>query len=333
MDVTLGSGWPFGGPHTPITEAAGQLRCDRVAVPASADIRADARASANGEKFIAAFLAQGDGSIRADGIHRSRRRPTRCACPPDSTARTWCWSSSPAARGQTVKRAAVGAEGFVLDHYDRAAIERSSADGRRPSDEALGPNPPYAVFSDSLEVYDSDWTADLLAEFQKRRGYDLTPYLPALAGDIGDKTGGIRHDWGQTLTELCEERYLTPITRMGARGTARASARRPTASRRWRSRATRWWTCPRAKARTGASFSATRWASSASHLYGRPVTSSETWTWLHSPVFRATPLDMKAEADLHFLAGHQPVDRARLALFAARGRRAGLALLCRGGVQ
>ena len=37
--------------------------------------------------------------------------------------------------------------------------------------------------------------------------------------------------------------------------------------------------------------------------YGRPVTSSETWTWLHSPVFRANPLDMKAEADLHFLQG------------------------------
>ena len=33
------------------------------------------------------------------------------------------------------------------------------------------------------------------------------------------------------------------------------------------------------------------------------MTSSETWTWLHSPAFRATPLDMKAEADLHFLQG------------------------------
>jgi hypothetical protein len=48
---------------------------------------------------------------------------------------------------------------------------------------------------------------------------------------------------------------------------------------------------------------ATRWASSASHIYERPVTSSETWTWLHSPSFRATPLDVKAEADLHFLQG------------------------------
>jgi hypothetical protein len=51
------------------------------------------------------------------------------------------------------------------------------------------------------------------------------------------------------------------------------------------------------------SFSDTRWASSASHLLGRAVTSSETWTWLHSPAFMATPLDMKAEANLHFLQG------------------------------
>ena len=31
--------------------------------------------------------------------------------------------------------------------------------------------------------------------------------------------------------------------------------------------------------------------------------SSETWTWLDSPPFRATPLDFKAEGDIHFLEG------------------------------
>lgn len=31
--------------------------------------------------------------------------------------------------------------------------------------------------------------------------------------------------------------------------------------------------------------------------------SSETWTWIHSPSFRATPLDMKGEAHEHFLLG------------------------------
>ena len=33
------------------------------------------------------------------------------------------------------------------------------------------------------------------------------------------------------------------------------------------------------------------------------VSSGETFTWLHSPVFRATPLDMKAEADIDFIMG------------------------------
>ena len=96
---------------------------------------------------------------------------------------------------------------------------------------AFGKNPPHAIFSDSLEVERSDWTGDFLQEFQKRRGYDLTPYLPALAGDIGEKTMAIRHDWGQTLTELANENYLTPL-REWANSTARSSVRRATARRR-----------------------------------------------------------------------------------------------------
>ena len=118
--------------------------------------------------------------------------------------------------GQMVKRAAVGAEGYVLDHYDRAAIENHLKNVGDRLMQAFGANPPYAVFSDSLEVYDSDWTPNLLEEFRKRRGYDLTPYLPALVGDIGAQTGAIRHDWGKTLYELAEDNYLRPITRMGA---------------------------------------------------------------------------------------------------------------------
>ena len=27
MDVTLGSGWPFGGPHIPVTRGCGRLAC------------------------------------------------------------------------------------------------------------------------------------------------------------------------------------------------------------------------------------------------------------------------------------------------------------------
>ena len=77
--------------------------------------------------------------------------------------------------------------------------------------EAFGETPPYAVFSDSLEDYGSDWTGDLLDQFRERRGYDLTPHLPALIADVGPETAAIRHDWGKTLTELADDRYMKPL--------------------------------------------------------------------------------------------------------------------------
>ena len=54
---------------------------------------------------------------------------------------------------------------------------------------------------------------------------------------------------------------------------------------------------------------------------------SETWTWLHSPSFRATPLDMKAEADLHFLQGINQLIGHGWPYTAGRRRVSGLALL------
>jgi len=203
---------------------------------------------------------------------------------------------------QQVKRPAVNADGFVLDHYDRAALEHHLKVAGARLMSAFGMHPPYAVFSDSLEVYGSDWTPDLLDEFRKRRGYDLTPLLPALVGDIGERTAAVRHDWGKTLTELAEERYLTPIREWAHRhGTLFRSQTYGIPPVILSSNALV--DLPEGEGSQWRMFTATRWAASASHLYGRPVTSSETWTWLHSPSFRATPLDMKAEADLHFLQG------------------------------
>ncbi|HEV7218456.1 MAG TPA: glycosyl hydrolase, partial [Terriglobales bacterium] len=204
--------------------------------------------------------------------------------------------------GMMVKRPALGAEGFVLDHYDRAAIDTHlRAVGDRLM-QAFGNNPPYAIFSDSLEVYNSDWTGDLLEQFRRRRGYDLTPYLPALQQDVGPKTAAVRHDWGQTLSELADERYLTPLREWAARHkTLFRSQSYGTPPVTLSSN--RLVDLPEGEGAEWRAFSPTRWASSASHLYGKNVTSSETWTWLHSPAFRATPLDMKAQADLFFLQG------------------------------
>ena len=68
MDLTLGSGWPYGGPSVPITDAAAMLRSERVKVQPNVR-RITIPSITAGEKFLAAFLVRADGqSIVADSL-------------------------------------------------------------------------------------------------------------------------------------------------------------------------------------------------------------------------------------------------------------------------
>ncbi len=307
VDVTLGSGWPFGGPHIPVTQAAGELRAETVAVPAGTDSIAVPDVG-TGEQLIAAFLAPvRDGKVALQNAKQVSAPETgrlRISSPlADERDAVFFIASR---TGMTVKRPAIGAEGFVLDHYDRSAIEiHLHAVGDRLM-QAFGDHPPYAVFSDSLEDYGSNWTADMMEQFRMRRGYDLTPYLPALIGDVGPLTAAIRHDWGRTLTELANERFLLPLHQWAQQHETLFRSQTygyPPVTLF----SNRYADLPEGEGKASLmmwrEFSDVRWAASAGHLFGKPVISSETWTWLHSPAFRATPLDLKAEADLHFLQG------------------------------
>jgi hypothetical protein len=308
VDVALASGWPYGGPHIPVTQSAGAMRIETVAIPTGATSIAMPHIT-TGEKLEAIFLVPG--SFDAPALREAKQIPSRTfedgrlqILPENGLHIAVFFISS--RTGMTVKRPAVGAEGFVLDHYDRKAIETHlHAVGDRMMN-AFGNHPPYAVFSDSLEDYGSDWTPELLHEFQRRRGYDLTPHLLALIGDVGPGTATVRHDWGKTLTELADENYLKPLHEWAnqhhtlLRSQTYGFPPVTLSSNRYED-------LPEGEGKATLlmwrQFSDTRWAASAGHLFGKPVISSETWTWLHSPSFRATPLDMKAEADLHFLQG------------------------------
>ena len=313
VDITLGSGWPFGGPHISIIQAAGQLRVESVAIPAGAKSVAVPDIS-TGEEWIAVFLVPGaeDGTNDALKFGEAKQlghpaiQNGRLQIPAEATVPASAIFFISSRTGMMVKRPAVGAEGFVLDHYDQnATASHLHAVGDRLM-EALGENPPYAVFSDSLEDYGSSWTGDLLQQFRRLRGYDLTPHLPALIANAGPETSAVRHDWGRTLTELANEHFLEPLHAWATQH--RTLLRSQTYgfppvtlySNRFED-------LPEGEGKATMlmwrEFSDTRWAASAGHLFGKPVISSETWTWLHSPAFRATPLDMKAEADLHFLQG------------------------------
>ena len=128
-----------------------------------------------------------------------------------------------------VIQGAPGATGPVLNHYNEAAVKKYLGLMSRTIQEKLGPLSTHirSFFSDSLELEGSNWCDDMQLEFQKRRGYDLMPWLPFLlykiAGmgntyfyDHGAEHGDafketirrVRYDFELTRTELLKERFV-----------------------------------------------------------------------------------------------------------------------------
>lgn len=294
LDLTLGSGWPYGGPQVLVKDAASRLRVSRRKVE-SGGRRIPLPDVSEGEAILAVFTVSPVREV-TDFHDGAGWLPDGAAGPAEVdfflSSRT----------GQMVKRAAVGSEGFVLNHYDEGATGRYLTNVADRLLRGLGPRPPTAVFCDSLESYGSDWSPDFLVEFRRRRGYDLKPHLPALAHESSGESPDIRYDWGRTLSELVDERFLKPVQawarEKGTQFRVQGYGSPPATLSSYR-----YVDLPEGEGAQWKILKPSRWASSASHLLGRQVTSSETWTWLHSPSFRATPLDIKAEADLHFLQG------------------------------
>jgi hypothetical protein len=304
-DVTLGSGWPFGGPSVAASDAAGALRIVSLPVPRGARILGLPAIGA-GESLLAVHLTPGEGtpatpdafmrldsSAVADGVLPITPRL-------DGPATAWVFIAS--RTGMMVKRPAIGGEGFVLDHYDRGALDRYLHAVGTPLLDALASARPYAVFCDSLEVFGSDWTPGLSDAFRRRYGYDVMDHLPALVTGEDAASRGVRHDWGQLLTERLESEFLRPLLQWAHERDTRLRVQtygippaRPSSAGLI--------DLPEGEGAQWRTVTSVRWASSAAHVFGRAVTSSETWTWLHSPSFAATPLDIKVEADRHFLQG------------------------------
>lgn len=303
MDLTLGSGWSFGGAKTPLSEAAGQIRFERVKL-APGQKRVPLPSMIAAEKLHGAFIAKTNGNTIEEGSLKelTNIREDNVFLPENAVGNEVLFFIG-GKSGMQVKRPSVGSEGYVLNHLDKPSVENYLKNtGDRLYSAFDKNNVPFSFFCDSLEVYQQDWTDDFLTEFQKRRGYDLKPYLPALAMDMGKQTAEIRYDWGRTLTELFNERFMIPMQEWGKKNNTKFRIQGygiPPAA----ISSNQWADISDGEGAQWKVVRAARWASSANHVYGRNVTSSETWTWLHSPSFRATPLDLKAEADIHFLQG------------------------------
>lgn len=298
VDLTLCSGWPYGGPVTTISEAAGRLRV--VALPLAPHASSlPLLKLGDGENIISTSVATGS----PDRWNASTAQIVSAAAPLQaSTATRVALFFIASHTRQQVKRAAVQAEGYVLDPFSAQAVATHLKAVGEPLLSAFGTTPPYAIFSDSLEVYGADWTPALSSEFRKRRGYDLLPHLPELVAGGSPAADQIRHDYGRTLTELVDENYLSQINTWAHEHHTKFRSQtygEPAVSLA----SQRLVDLPEGEGPQWREFSTLRWTTSANHLFGNKVTSGESFTWLHSPVFRATPLDMKAEADIDLIMG------------------------------
>jgi len=64
--------------------------------------------------------------------------------------------------------------------------------------------------ADSWEVGCQNWTRGFETEFKQRRGYDITPWLPALTGEVvqsGPLTDRFLWDYRRTIVELLAEKF------------------------------------------------------------------------------------------------------------------------------
>jgi len=123
MDLTIGSGWSYGGPYITPELAATRLRSERREIAPDV-VSIERPAPFEHDRLIAAFIAPGSvqeadpAAFREVAIPETGRIPLPPRCGPHVVLLYFSGQT-----GQIVKRAAIGAEGYVLDHYSREAIE------------------------------------------------------------------------------------------------------------------------------------------------------------------------------------------------------------------
>jgi len=107
-----------------------------------------------------------------------------------------------------------GWDGYALDPFDAGAFRRYWDAVVEPLIADAGPMAGHTLkylYTDSWEVEVANWTPTLREEFRKRRGYDLLPWLPTIAGKIinsRDETDRFLQDFRRTMGDLAIDNHF-----------------------------------------------------------------------------------------------------------------------------
>ncbi len=293
-DMVLGTGWPYGGPSIGVADSAKSLGRASVPVRASTPVampELDADANVLGVFYV---YPGGYARMEIDAAAGSVQ-------PPATDGEMQIFYSRPT--GMQVKRASLGGEGLVLDHYNARAIERWL---QAVGDKLLAGVPEggiRSVFCDSLEVYGANWTDELPEIFSRKRGYDLVAHLPALFDRNHADSRDLRCDFWRTLSEQAFEGFIEPLVAWahgkGVTAQVEAYGTPPVSLASYRAI-----DVPTGEHYEWKEFNTSRWASSGARLAGKPTVLAEAWTWLGMPNRFGDSLEqLKLCSDLHFLSG------------------------------
>jgi hypothetical protein len=242
----------------------------------------------------------------------------------------------------SVINGAPGAAGPILNHMDKKAVRKYLDHMSDTIQQQTGPlsNHLRAFFTDSMELEGCNWSDDLAAEFQKRRGYDMMPFLPftmfkvgrlgatvdenygaAKSREFAEEIKRVRFDFELTKAELLQERftetYLQWCRDLHIKSRAQAYGRGffPLESSldydipEGESWTTNWLKhkigeeMPDEDYRRGRGYTMiNKFVSSAAHLTGKRVVSCEEMTNTYN-VFNATPELLKTGSDQSILSG------------------------------
>jgi hypothetical protein len=340
-DIIVGSGWPFGGRFLRPAEQTKRVRVVKRELTGPAVFEASLADLAAGKKkereevpvvpelvFVRLVPAGGADFTPGQEIGPGAARGGRVRVSVPAGAHVMLIGLLET--GFThVKLGAPGADGPVVDHWNVAAVRRyldHMSAGLAPAlggrlGETLG-GPLRASFVDSLELDHANWTGDLPAEFARRRGYELAPYLPFVLDqdDSADDSPRAetarraRYDFHRTVVELFQERFLATyvgwahenglLARIQAYGRETHVLEGSLQVDLPEGESWLWSGHDRVVVSPTV---ANKYVSSAAHLAGRGPVSFEAMTNA-VPVFREMPEDFKLGMDLSALAGaHHPV--------------------------
>ena len=319
IDMNNGTGWPFGGPTISMEDAVTKVVFQKYPVK-------------SGERFYRKIIPDDQRQLdvytiavvmASDGVRKidltdlvAADRMIDWTAP----AGDWMvWAAFNCKTFQSVKRAAPGGEGLVMNHYSHHVLDNylKRFDDAFTSSEAPWP---HSFFNDSYEVFGSDWSENLLETFEKNRNYKLQDYIPELnrEGDP-DVCSRVVCDYRQTIGELLLDEFTVPWTQWANKrnSTTRNQAHGSPGNLidfysavdipECESFGRTLFDIPGLRIDSGmkesdAHPSMLKFASSAAHITGKTFVSSETFTWL-TEHFRTSLSQMKPELDQMFVSG------------------------------